>query len=149
VPPTPPLPPGVPVVLYDGTCGLCSRLVRFVLERDARGEVRFAALQSRLGRSALESAGLSPDARDTMVLFEDGAVHLRSTAALRLVRRLRAPWPLLYPFVLVPRVLRDALYDRVARHRHDLFAPSCLMPDPRWAGRFLDEEDDQDGRRPT
>lgn len=147
-----PVPPGVPVVLYDGACGLCSRLVRFVLERDARGDIRFAALQSDLGRRALETAGLVPDARDTMVLFEDGAVHVRSTAALRLARRLRAPWPLAYPLILVPRTLRDAVYRLVARHRHGLFAPPerCARPDPRWAGRFLDEAPaaDQDGRRP-
>jgi predicted DCC family thiol-disulfide oxidoreductase YuxK len=132
--------PDAPVVLYDGACGLCDRLVQFVLPRDPHGRFRFAALQSERGRGALGSAGLPTDDFDTMVLIEDGAVHVRSTAALRVVRRLRFPWPILYALIAVPRPLRDALYRWVSRNRERLLPPpeACALPDPRWSERFLD-----------
>jgi predicted DCC family thiol-disulfide oxidoreductase YuxK len=132
--------PDAPVVLYDGACGLCDRLVQFVLPRDPQGRFRFAALQSERGRGALGSAGLPTDDFDTMVLIEDGTVHVRSTAALRVVRRLRFPWPLLYALIAVPRPLRDALYRWVARNRERLLPPpvACSLPDARWSERFLD-----------
>jgi len=131
--------PDAPVVLYDGTCGLCDRLVQFVLPRDPHGRFRFAALQSDLARRALAAAGLPIDDFDTMVLIEGETVHVRSTAALRVVRRLRFPWPMLYALIVVPRPLRDAVYRWVARNRRR-FRPSpaaCTLPDPRWGERFL------------
>lgn len=128
-----------PVVLYDGACGLCDRLVQFVLPRDPHGRFRFAALQSELARGALHEAGLPTDDFDTMVLLEDGAVHVRSTAALRVVRRLRFPWPMLYALIAVPRPVRDAVYRWVSRNRKRLFPPpeACSLPDPRFRERFL------------
>jgi predicted DCC family thiol-disulfide oxidoreductase YuxK len=127
------------VVLYDGACGLCDRLVQFVLPRDPHGRFRFAPLQSELARGHLERAGLPTDDFDTMVLIEEGTVHVRSTAALRVVRRLRFPWPLLYAGIVVPRALRDAVYRWVARNRKRLFPrpEACSLPDPRFRERFL------------
>jgi len=131
-------PPGEhPLILYDGQCGLCDRLVQFVLPRDPRGVYRFAALQSDHARTLLERAGLPTQDFDTMVLFEGGRVFLRSSAALRVLRHLSGAWPLLAPLLLVPRPIRDWVYGLVARHRHRLFGDSCRLPDPRWAERFL------------
>jgi predicted DCC family thiol-disulfide oxidoreductase YuxK len=127
------------VILYDGDCGLCDRLVQFVLPRDPRGYFHFAALQSEFARARLAAAALPPDDLDTMVLIESGKVHVRSTAALRVLRKLRWPWPLFYPFVIVPRFVRDAVYRFIARNRHRWFArPSvCGLPKAGWTERFL------------
>jgi predicted DCC family thiol-disulfide oxidoreductase YuxK len=129
------------VIFYDGDCGLCDRLVQFVLPRDPRAHFRFAALQSEYARVALEKNGLSSGDLDTMVLIEDGAAYVRSTAALRVLRRLKAPWPVFYwTLAWIPAPLRDLVYRAIARSRHKLFKrpESCGVPKPGWRERFVD-----------
>lgn len=83
-----------------------------------------------------------------MVFLEEGRAYLRSTAFLRIMRRLPFPWPLLHAAVIVPRPLRDLVYDLIARHRYRLFGrrESCLAPTPELRRHFLDDEDGE-GRR--
>ena len=133
-----------PVVLFDGLCHLCSAVVQFAIPRDPRGRLRFAPLQSSAAERLLE--GLSPRAGpipDSFVLIEDGRPHLRSAAALRLVRHLAMPWPLLTALVVVPRPLRDWAYDAVARRRYRWFGArsACFVPSPEIRARFLDPYD--------
>jgi len=135
-----PPPSSAPVVLYDGDCGFCARSVQFILRRDRRGVFRFAALQSPAAARLLRSAGRNPDpALTTFVLIENGVAYDRSTAALRIARKLDALWPLAYAFIVVPRAWRDPLYDLVATRRHRLAPPSCLLPTPDTRERFLNE----------
>jgi predicted DCC family thiol-disulfide oxidoreductase YuxK len=129
------------VVLFDGVCNLCSAVVQFAIPRDPRGRLRFAPLQSVAAERLL--AGLPPRADpipDSFVLIEDGRLRLRSSAALRLVRYLAMPWPLLAVFVVVPRPLRDWAYDAVARRRYRWFGvrSACFVPTPEIRDRFLD-----------
>jgi len=132
--------PDQAIVLFDGVCNLCRGSVRFVLSRDPRRRFRFASLQSASARALLARHGLSPDALSSIVLLEGGRAYTRSAALLRIVRRLRPPWPLLYVAVLVPRPLRDALYDFVAGRRLRWFGrrDACSLPDPAARERFLD-----------
>lgn len=106
------------VVLIDGECNLCQATGSWVNLRDKKRRFRFQALQSEEGQGILRQAGLPTDDYDTMVLVEDDRVYTRSTAALRIARRLRVPWPLAYVFIIVPKPLRDAAYRFVARNRH-------------------------------
>lgn len=106
------------LVLIDGECNLCNATGMWVNLRDKKRRFRFQALQSEEGREVLEGHGLPTDDYDTMVLVEGGKAYTRSTAALRIARRLRQPWPLLYGFIIVPKPLRDAAYRFVARNRH-------------------------------
>jgi predicted DCC family thiol-disulfide oxidoreductase YuxK len=137
-------PPGEhPVVLFDGVCNLCNATVNFLIDRDPHGTLRFAALQSAAGRKVLEGAGHpAPEGGDpdTIVLVEGGRVHERSSAVLRVVRHLRWGWPLLASFVIVPPVLRDALYRWVAARRYRWFGRSetCRVPTPELRARFLE-----------
>src|SRR5215218_1862230 len=110
-----------PLVLYDGTCGLCDRSVQFILRHDRRGRFRFAALQSDVGRALLERHGLPVDALDSVVLVEDGRAWQKSAAALRIARRMDAPWPAFRALAIVPRPVRDFFYDRVAKSRYRIF----------------------------
>jgi predicted DCC family thiol-disulfide oxidoreductase YuxK len=133
-----PAPPDA-VVLYDGVCHLCQGSVRFIVERDPRAYFRFAQLQSPRGRALLAHHRLPADIR-TIVLVEQGTVHVRSGAALRIARRLAGPWRLAALFLVVPAFVRDAVYDWVARHRYAWFGRSdaCEMPSGAVRERLLD-----------
>jgi predicted DCC family thiol-disulfide oxidoreductase YuxK len=130
---------GKPVVLFDGVCNLCSFWVRFAIARDPTARLRFAPVQSDLGQDFLRRRNLPTDLFESFYLIEDGQVFEKSTAFLRMLRHLRRPWPLLRVARILPRPLRDWLYDRIARNRYRLFGrrDSCLMPSPEVASRFL------------
>jgi predicted DCC family thiol-disulfide oxidoreductase YuxK len=128
-----------PVVLYDGTCGLCDRSVQLILRHDRRGHFRFAALQSDVGRALLARHGLPADALDTVVLVEDGRAWVKSSAALRIARGMDAPWPAFRALSIIPRPVRDFFYDRVAKSRYRIFGrvDACMLPPPEVRARFL------------
>ena len=126
------------LVLYDSTCGLCNRAVRFIADRDSRRRFCFAPLGSRIARSAMATASLDPGTRDAVVLAERGRVYTRSSAALRIARGLRMPWPLLYAFIVVPPPIRDAVYRFVAGNRHRL-GTACVAPSEAVRERLVSE----------
>lgn len=127
-----------PIVFYDGECGLCDRFVQFVLRHDRDARFQFAPLQGETFagyRPRVDAADLS-----TMVLADEAGLHTRSTAALRVLRRLGGAWgPLGGLGLLLPRPLRDLGYRAVARVRHRLFArpDACRLPGPSDRPRFL------------
>lgn len=137
------------LVLFDGACNLCNGAVQFIIARDPLAHFRFAPLQSRLGQLALEANKL-PDANSneaTMVLVEGGRPAFRSEAALRVARQLghtrvqRALWQALAAVGLaVPRRVRDAVYNWVARHRRSWFGGGsvCWVPTAELRSRFVD-----------
>lgn len=127
------------VVLFDGVCNLCNGWVRFLLERDRLGKLRFAAVQSRAGQAILAWCGLPTDRFNTIVFVERGRAYTKSDAFLRIVRYLRWPWHWLRFGVVIPRPARDWLYDRVALNRFALFGrrDTCMMPTSALAARFL------------
>jgi len=127
------------IVLFDGVCNFCDRAVSFIIEHDPRAHFRFAALQSEPARPILERCGLRPGVLDNIVLVEDGVCYTRSTAVLRIVRRLNGAWPLLFVLILIPRRIRDAGYDWFARRRYGWFGKrdECRVPTTEPRGRFL------------
>lgn len=130
---------GPAAVLYDGVCNLCSATVRFIVKRDPAARFRFAPLQSDIARERLRNTGLPAGGPAFIVLVEDGRAYVKSEAVLRIAQRLRAPWPALAVFRLVPRVLRDACYDAVASRRYRWFGrkAACEMPAEDIKARFL------------
>jgi predicted DCC family thiol-disulfide oxidoreductase YuxK len=128
------------VILFDGDCSLCNRSVQFILKRDAARRFQFASLQSAAGRRLLQQAGQQLEALpDSVVLLEGNRVYTRSTAALRIARHLNGLWPLLAVLLLVPALIRDIVYNYIARHRYRWFGrqQACLLPTPEMQGRFL------------
>jgi predicted DCC family thiol-disulfide oxidoreductase YuxK len=127
-----------PVLLFDGVCNLCNRTVQFVLTHDPAGRVRFASQQSEFGQNAIAKFKL-PDLQ-TVVLLEGDTVFTKSDAALRLTRYLNSPWRWLEGLRVVPKPIRDALYDLVARNRYRVFGKrdACWLPRAEWRERFLD-----------
>lgn len=127
------------IVLIDGVCHLCQGLTKFILQRDPAGIFHFASLQSEIGEKLLREGGLPVGTLNTVVLIENGRYYTESAAALRIVRRLKQPWPLLYAFIAVPAPLRNVIYRWVARNRYRWFGKeeACLLPTPEIRNRFL------------
>jgi predicted DCC family thiol-disulfide oxidoreductase YuxK len=132
-----------PVLLYDGACGLCSHTVQLVLRHDRGGHLRFAPLDGAFA-SSLRGRHPSLAAADSVVWVEPSEgpqperLLTRSDAALRVAAYLGGIWRLATVARVVPRRLRDAAYDLVARHRHHLAAPACVVPSPAERARFLE-----------
>lgn len=131
--------PAKSVLLFDGVCNLCNSSVQFILARDPKAKFRFASLQSDEGQALLQEFEDRPSDLSSVVLIEDGQLYTRSDAALRVARQLSGGWPLLYAFIVLPRALRDAVYDWIARNRYRWFGKrdSCMIPSPELRSRFL------------
>lgn len=128
-----------PVIFFDGYCNLCNGAVQFIIKHDRRGVFRLAALQSDVAKAYLTQKQIGNIGTDSIVLLENGKVYTRSTAALRIARRLSGAWVALYAFILVPAVIRDYLYDLVAKNRYRVWGKgdSCMLPDANNKKRFL------------
>lgn len=128
-----------PIVLYDGVCGLCNRLVKFIVARDRRGRFRFAALQGETGQALLRRHGLPTGDFDSAALVEDGRVYLRSAAVVRIMCGLGGVWRVFGIARVIPPRLLDVAYDAVARSRYRFFGRSdaCVLPPPEIRARFL------------
>lgn len=137
---TSPAEAGRPVILFDGVCNLCTGSVRFVIGRDARKQFRFASLQSPVAEKLLGAQGHARAGLESILLIKDGRVYRKSTAALMIARRLDGLWPLLAALLVIPRPLRDAVYDWIGARRYRLFGKrdACWTPRPELAERFLD-----------
>lgn len=128
------------VLLIDGLCNVCEAWVRFVVPRDPGGRFAFAPLQSERGRAALARAGLPEDYLGGVVLLEGERTYTKSDAVLRVLGGLSGAWPLFAALRILPRVLRDAVYDALIARRYRWFGKkdACLVPTPDVAARFLD-----------
>jgi predicted DCC family thiol-disulfide oxidoreductase YuxK len=128
-----------PIVLYDDDCGVCGCTVRFILRHDTAGTFRFAPLSSPIGRQLLSAHGVGTTVDSVVVLEEQGA-SVRSAAVLAVLRRLGGGWHLLRGFGVIPRPIRDAVYDLIARNRLWLsrhLGWSCYVPTAQERARFL------------
>ena len=126
------------IILFDGSCAFCEGWVKFFATRDD-GYFRFGASQTPEAAALLERYGTSRDAARSIILIEDGQVYLRSTASLRIMKRLNAPWKWLGVLLWVPRPLRDAVYRVIASVRHRLAGKSnaCEIPPPEIRERLI------------
>lgn len=134
-----------PIIFFDGVCGLCNRLVQFLLKRDRHARLRFASLQSDVATNVLTRHGIDPKDLDTMHLVvnyeqPDERVLNRSDAVLRATSELGGVWKVLAAVArVIPRGLRDLVYGFVARNRYRVFGKyeTCMLPDPSQRNRFI------------
>ena len=128
-----------PVILFDGVCNFCNGAVNFVLKQDKKGIFNFAALQSAAGQKLLQQYNLSMKDFDSFVLIENGKVYKKSTASLRVMNQLPWYWKEAQILRIVPRFLRDAIYDFIAKNRYKWFGKKeqCMIPTPEMRSRFL------------
>jgi len=127
------------VILFDGVCNLCSGSVQFILKRDKEKKFMFASLQSNYGQALLKQLDLPTDTFNSFVLYEDGKIFTRSTAALKMFSQLKS-WGWVKIFWIVPKFIRDAVYNLIAKNRYKWFGKKqeCWMPTPDLKARFLE-----------
>ena len=128
------------IVLFDGVCNLCNNSVQFILKRDKKKKFLFGSLQGEAGQQLLEKFRLPTDNFHSFVLVEGDRVYTQSTAALRMAKHLKRGWQLLYGFIILPKLLRDGIYQWIARNRYKWFGKrdTCRIPTPAEKARFLD-----------
>jgi predicted DCC family thiol-disulfide oxidoreductase YuxK len=128
-----------PIILFDGICNLCSNSVQFILKRDKEKKFLFASLQSNYGQALLKQFNLPTNTFNSFLLFENGKILTRSTAALKMFSQLKG-WAWVKIFWIVPKFIRDAVYNLIARNRYKWFGQKneCWLPTPELKARFLD-----------
>jgi predicted DCC family thiol-disulfide oxidoreductase YuxK len=146
------------IILFDGVCNLCRGSVKFVIKRDSKERFQFGSLQSIAGKRLLQEHGLhdygllETDLREaglqdygstSVILLQRQKAYTKSSAALTIAKQLDWPWPLLYGFILVPKFLRDAVYDFIGKRRYRWFGKQdrCWIPPQPVQHRFIDNED--------
>lgn len=127
------------LILFDGVCNLCNASVQFIIKRDKKGIFRFASLQSDFAQQLLENFDTPEPKTDSVIYICGNKLYTRSSAALRIAKKLNAPWPGLYVFIVIPPFIRNLIYDLIARNRYKWFGKkeSCMVPGPELKSRFL------------
>lgn len=131
--------PDAAVLLFDGDCAFCNGCVRWLLRHERRPRYHFAALQSEAAQPLLARFEVPSGDLGSVLVIDRGRLYRKTAAVLHLLSELRWPWPLLRVFGLVPRGLRDALYDGVGARRYRWWgrATFCVIADPAWHDRVL------------
>ena len=140
-----PEPTSTTVVLYDGVCGLCNRLVQFLLKRDPHDRFRFASLQSDFSTELLKRRGIDSLDLDTVHVVVDYGkpsekVLSRSDAIIHAMTQLGGVWSIFSVSKILPAAFRDAVYKLVATNRYRFFGKYdvCVMPEERFKHKFFD-----------
>ena len=128
-----------PIVLFDGVCNLCNSAVQFIIRHDKKKVFMFTSLQSDAGQKLLVQYNFPLNELNSFILIENNKAYTRSSGALRVVKKLKGLWPLLYGFMIVPKFIRDGVYDWVGRNRYKWFGKqeACMIPTPELKARFL------------
>jgi len=128
-----------PVILFDGVCNLCNSSVQFILKRDTEKKFLFASLQSVYGQKLLQQFSLPVDNFNSFILYQDGKIFSKSTGALKMFSQLGG-WKWVKIFWIVPKFIRDAVYNLVANNRYKWFGKkeACWVPTPDLKTRFLE-----------
>ncbi len=128
-----------PIILFDGVCNLCNGAVQFVIKNDKKKLFRFAALQSEAGIELSKKYQFPTDSMKTFILITNNKYFTRSTAALNVGKMLGGILALGYVFIIVPTVIRDGIYNWIARNRYRWFGKkdTCMIPTPELRERFL------------
>jgi predicted DCC family thiol-disulfide oxidoreductase YuxK len=129
------------IVLFDGVCNLCNGSVYFILKREKAPSFRFASIQSRIGKELLMWCRFPQDFSDAVIYIENGHIYIGSTAALKIGQRLKFPWSVISSLgLLVPRAIRDWVYNQIGTHRYQWFGKRdvCMVPTRELQTRFYD-----------
>ena len=126
------------ILFFDGVCGLCNRFVDFVIKRDKEHQIHFAPLQGQTSQNVLD-ANYSEELK-TLIFYKDSNVLLRSDAVLEILKILGGFWGIFSIFKIIPRPIRDAVYNFIAHNRYKWFGKRdlCRVPTPEERDYFLD-----------
>ena len=127
------------MVLFDGVCNLCSGSVQFILKRDKEKKFLFSSLQSGYGQNFLKQFNLPTNSFNSFILYDEGKIYTRSTAALKMFQQLKG-WKWVKLLRIIPEFIRDGVYKVIAKNRYNWFGKKeeCWIPTPELKARFLD-----------
>jgi len=129
-----------PVIFFDGVCNLCNASVQFAIKHDKKNVFKFTALQGAYAKKILPQFSVDLNKIDSIILIENEQLYTKSTAALKIARRLSGLWPMLYVFIIIPKFIRDWFYDFIAKNRYKFWGKqeSCWVPTPDLQSKFYD-----------
>lgn len=127
------------IILFDGVCNLCNGAVNFVIKRDPGNVFKFAPLQEKQGALLLKTHAIDIQKLDSIVLIENEKVYIKSSAALRIARKMSNLWPLFFVLLIIPSFIRDGVYDFIAKNRYKWFGKKeqCMIPTLGLKEKFL------------
>jgi len=127
------------ILLFDGYCNLCHSSVQFVLKHEKADTLFFTSLQSATGKEILKQYKIDSDKVTSLVLIENDAAYIKSTAALRISKYLKGLYPMAFLLLIIPSFIRNSIYDYIAKNRYKWFGKkdTCIVSDNKLAQRFL------------
>ncbi|MCC6182663.1 MAG: DUF393 domain-containing protein [Bacteroidia bacterium] len=127
------------ILLIDGYCNLCNSSVQFILRHERNNNIYFASLQSTIGKDILDFYKIDTRVTDSVILIDANKVYLKSTAILKVCKNLKGFYRLIYAFIIIPKFIRDWIYDGVAKRRYKWFGKQtqCIIPTNQLNTRFL------------
>lgn len=130
------------IVFFDGVCNLCNASIDFIIKRDRTNKFLVGALQDSFSKDILSVYNVDEGYLDSLVLLENGKLFYKSTAALKIARKLSGLWPVFYPLIFLPKWLRDPVYDFIGKNRYRWFGKknTCRIPTPEEKAKFLSKE---------
>ena len=128
-----------PVLFFDGVCNFCNSTVNLIIRLDKKAVFKFAPLQSETARQMLSAHDYPADEIKSVVLVCDAKLYEKSDAALQICKHLGGFWRFLRIFTIIPRPIRDGIYDLIAKNRYSWFGKKdqCMIPTPEVRERFL------------
>lgn len=130
------------IIFFDGVCNLCNASIDFIIRNDKNDQFLVGALQDDFSKKILSKFDVKDDYLDSLVLIQDSKVFYRSTAALKISKHLAGLWPIFYPLLILPKWLRDPVYDWIGKNRYKWFGKknTCRLPKPEERAKFLSPE---------
>ncbi|ETT84681.1 thiol-disulfide oxidoreductase DCC family protein [Bacillus mycoides] len=127
------------IILFDGECSFCNQSIQFIIKRDPLGYFQYASLQGEIGKKLLKEYDID-ETIDSIVLINSEKSYIKSDAVLNICKNLNGPWRIMCIFLIVPKFIRDFLYEKFSKNRYKLFGKetTCLLPPPNIRKRFLD-----------
>lgn len=128
------------LILFDGVCNLCNSSVQFVIKRDKKDKFRYAALQSEIGLEIINKFNIDTSKTDSIILYSnDKGISYKSTAALKIASKLGFPTNILSLFLIIPAIIRNVVYDFIAKNRYKWYGKKdhCMIPTPELKSKFL------------
>lgn len=127
------------IILFDGVCNLCNGAVTYIIKRDKKNVFKFAALQSEIGQQLISKFNIDTSKVDSIILIDGEKHYTKSSAALHIAKQLSGAYPLLFGFMVVPKFIRNSVYDYIAKNRYKWFGKkeSCMIPTAELKSKFL------------
>lgn len=127
------------IILFDGVCNLCNGAINFVIKKDNKNTFKFAALQSEIGQELTSKFNIDRTKVDSIILIDGDKHYEKSSAALHIAKHMGSAFPLLFGFMIVPKFIRNAVYDYVARNRYKWFGKkeNCMISTAELKNKFL------------